>query len=127
MHEIFEKYPKCFYVFVGENSAKDIDSILETVKVISKFFGRTRPTSVVFMGKFKNSDILKFSTYFSVLNPMVRIIKNIKNSMLKYESNLRKLFVICPIILETDFSAAKAAQERQMSVSQSVCLSVCLS
>ena len=70
MHEIFEKYPKCFYVFVGEKNAEDMKSISETVDVISKFFGRTRPTSIVVMGKFSVLEIRDFSSFFSIY-PMV--------------------------------------------------------
>ena len=62
---MFEKYPKCFYVFVGEKNVGDMDGISETVEVLSKFFGRTRPTSIVVMGKFSASETKKFSTYFS--------------------------------------------------------------
>ena len=65
MHDIFEKFPKCFYVFIGEENAEDMEGISETVEVISKFFGRTRPTSIVVMGKFSSSEIKHFSIYFS--------------------------------------------------------------
>ena len=78
MTNIYVRYPKCFYVFVGEKKVKDFQSISETVEIISKFFGRTRPTSIVVMGKFNNLDILDFSSYFFNY-PMVRFcVTNVK-------------------------------------------------
>ena len=68
---MFAKYPKCFYVFVGEKNAEDMEDVSETVEVISKFFGRTRPSSIVVMGKFSVSEIRNFSSYFSIYS-MVR-------------------------------------------------------
>ena len=70
LQEGFEKFPKCFYVFVGEKNAEDMEGISETVEVISNFFGKTRPTSIVVMGKYSPSEIENISSYFSIY-PMV--------------------------------------------------------
>ena len=67
---MFEKYPKCFYVFVGERTVKKLENISETVQVVSKHFGRTRPTAIVVMGKFTTAKIENMSKFF-ITYPMV--------------------------------------------------------
>ena len=57
---MFKKYPKCFYVFVGEGNMKNMENISESVKVISKHFGRTRPSAFIVVGNFSTAEIKKF-------------------------------------------------------------------
>ena len=64
MQEIFPKYPKCFYVFVGDKQIRDTEALYDNIEVISKHFGRATPTSIVVKGKYSTPEIEEFSSYF---------------------------------------------------------------
>ena len=61
---LFVKSPKCFYIFVGEKKVQNMENISETVELISQFFGRTRPSSIVVEGTFSTANIEQFASYF---------------------------------------------------------------
>ena len=64
MEELFPKYPKCFYVFVGEKQINNTKTFYDNVEVISMHFGRTTPTSIVVSGKLSTAAIEELSSFF---------------------------------------------------------------
>ena len=59
-HE-FEGSHHCFFAFVGGNYVQDMETIVESVKVISGHLHGIKPVAMFVMGKFNSIEIEKFS------------------------------------------------------------------
>ena len=66
----FERYCKCFYVFVGGKYVQDLRHIMVQVEGVSRIFHGTKPVAMFLMGKYSTYEVNQVSTHNNDL-PMV--------------------------------------------------------
>ena len=69
----FDKYNKCFLVFVGDKYVESMRKVMTIVDYISKQFYGTRPLAVIINGEYDTKTVNSLSKY-ATHSPMVIIL-----------------------------------------------------
>ena len=59
----FERYYKCFYVFVGGKYVDDMENVMDVAEEVSSKFHGVKPIALFLMGKYTTAEINELSLY----------------------------------------------------------------